>query len=199
MLGAENTLMKRTSNGLFVRTPKGQKTPKMLEVERRLGRTLEEDFRDCYVEKGWGQIRLAKKWGVPRNLVFFSSERNGSRSWVEMLNLPVRRGEEQSDSPASEADHRLKCEVCEEHGEHFDEAHWISATAGGGTQSFNILRLCPNCHRKLDRNDPTTTERAKEVLLFREVRRILETGRDSDAKQKELVKVSEAIVTRKVK
>lgn len=190
--------MKRISNNLFVRTPEGQKTPKMLEVEQRLGRTLEEDFREYHVEKGWGQIRIANRWGVRRNLVFCSNPRTRNRSWAEMLNLPVRRVEEQSDPPPPEADNRVKCEVCEEHEEHFDGAHWISARAGGGTQSFNILRLCPNCHRKLDRDDPTTTERAKEVLLFREARRILETGRDSNAKQKELVKVCEAIVKRKV-
>jgi len=190
--------MNRPSNKLFVRTPEGQKTPRMLEVEQRLGRTLEEDFREYYIEKDWGQIRIAKRWGIPRNSIFYSNLRNGSRSWTEMLNLPVKSVEEQSDSSAPKADHRLKCEVCEEHGEHFDGAHWISDRTGGGTQSFNILRLCPNCHRKLDRDDPTTTERAKEALLFREARRILETGRDSNAKQKELVKVCEAIITRKV-
>ena len=191
--------MKRQSNNLFVRTPEGQKTPKMLEVEQRLGRTLEEDFREYHVEKGWGQQRIAIRWGVRKNLVFCSNPRARTRCWVEMLELPVRRVDEQSDPSAWQVDRRVKCEICEEHGEHFDGAHWIGAAAGGGTQGFNILRLCPNCHRKLDRDDPTTTERAKEALLFRETKRILETGRDSNAKQKELVKVCEAIVTRKVK
>jgi len=190
--------MKSPLKNQFARTPEGQKTPKMLEVEQRLGRTLEEDFREYHIEKGWGQQRIASRWGVRKNLVFCSNPRTRNRCWVEMLNLPVRRAKDQSDPPAPGADHRIKCEVCEEYGEHFDGAHWISAAAGGGTQRFNILRLCPNCHRKLDRGDPTTTERAKEALLFRETTRILETGRDSKAKQKELVKVCEAIVTRKV-
>lgn len=190
--------MKRPLNNLFVRTPKGQKTPKMLEVEQHLGRTLEEDFREYHVERGWGQQRIANRWGVRKNQIFCSNPRARNRCWAEMLNLPVRRAKEQSDLPVPEADQRAICEVCEEYGEHFDGAHWISAAAGGGTQSFNMLRLCPNCHRKLDRDDPTTTERAKEALLFREARRILETGRHSKAKQKELVKVCEAIVTRKV-
>lgn len=182
----------------FKQTPEGKKTPKMLEVEQHLGRTFEEDFREYHVEKGWGQQRIATRWGVRKNLVFTSNPRTRNRCLAEMLNLPVRRVQEKSNALSPQADHRLKCEVCEEYGEFFDGAHWIGASAGGGTQGFNILLLCPNCHRKLDRDDPTTTERAKEALLFREARRLIETGRDSDAKRKELVKVCEAIVTRKI-
>ena len=191
-------LMKRPLKGLFQRTPDGQKTPKMLEVERRLGRTLEEDFREYHLEKGWGQARIARRWGVRTNLVFVSNARTRNRSWAEMLNLPVRRMEDQSDQPNQEVSHALACEVCEEVGSHFDAAHWISAAAGGGTQSFNILRLCPNCHRKLDRDDPPTTERAREALLLREAKRIIEAGRDSREERKELVKVCQAIITRRI-
>lgn len=186
--------MKRSVTKLFVRTPDGQKTPQMLEVERRLGRSLEDDFREYYVEKGWGQTRIAKRWGVRRNTIFYSAARDGSRCWVDMLGLPMER----SSTEPSVIDRRLECEVCKEHGEHFDAAHWISASTGGSTESFNILRLCPNCHRKLDRDDPAITEQAKETLLFRELRRILESNRDSEAKRKELVRVCESIITRKV-
>jgi hypothetical protein len=48
----------------------GVKTSRMLEVEARLGRTLEEDFEDYYVEKGWGQKKLTKRWGVTRAAIF---------------------------------------------------------------------------------------------------------------------------------
>jgi hypothetical protein len=41
----------------------GVKTPRMLKVEARIGRTLEVDFADYYVEQGWGQKRLSKRWG----------------------------------------------------------------------------------------------------------------------------------------
>jgi len=190
--------VKRPTNNLFARTPEGQKTPKMLEVERRLGRTLEEDFREYHLEKGWGQQRIANRWGVRANLVFWTNPRNRSRCWAEMLNLPVRRAANQSEPHVPEAPRQAKCEVCEELGEYFDGAHWISAAAGGGTQRFNILRLCPNCHRKLDRDDPITYQQAKEALLFREAKRILETGRDSKAKVEELAKVCEAIINRKI-
>jgi hypothetical protein len=52
----------------------GIKTPRMLEVEARLGRTLEDDFREYYVEKGWGQKRLSGRWGVTRAAIFGRGE-----------------------------------------------------------------------------------------------------------------------------
>lgn len=188
--------MKHTSR--FQRTPEGQKTPKMVEVERRLGRTLNEDFREYYLEKGWGQRRLSKRWGVLPNTVFVSRPRNGFRCWAEILNLTVRRTDEQMSVNSAASERTLTCEVCEEFETHLDRAHWISNEEGGGTQSFNILRLCPNCHRKLDRDDSATTERAREILLLREAKRIIETGRDSATKQKDLVRVCQAIITRRI-
>lgn len=185
--------MKRANRGQFLSTPQGQKTAKMLEVEGRLGRTLEEDFREYHIEKGWGQKRIAKRWRVQKNLIFATNLRGGRRSWATMLNLPVRRLEQETVPQRSEGAH--KCEVCQEFDNYLDNAHWIADRDGGGRQSFNILRLCPNCHRKLDRDDPLTTERAKEILLFREMKRIVETGRASKA---QLVRVCEAIVTRRV-
>ena len=188
----------------FVRTPVGQKTPKMLEVEQMLGRTLEEDFREYHLEKGWGQKRLADRWGVKKNLIFCSNPRARARSWAEILNLPVRRIEAESVRlnqkavPKQNAVSKRKCEACNEQGTHFDRAHWISAASGGSTQRFNILRLCPNCHRKLDRDDATTIERCKESLLYRETKRILDDGTDSHSIQMELVRVCEAIIRRKV-
>jgi 5-methylcytosine-specific restriction endonuclease McrA len=187
--------MKRAS--IFQRTPEGQKTPKMLDVERRLGRTLEEDFREYYLWKGWGQIRLSKRWGVQRKTVFCSSARNGFRCWAEILNLAVRGTDEQVSVNSTGSERNPTCEVCEEFETHLDRAHWISSEEGGGTQGFNTLRLCPNCHRKLDRDDPVTTERAREILLLREAKRIIETERDTATKQKDLVRVCRAIITRR--
>ena len=189
------TNMKRL---LCVRTPEGQKTKKMLEVEKRIGQTLEKDFNLYYVEKGWGQKRLANRWGVKKDLVFHSNARNRSRSWVEMLNLPARRIETEIEQPIKEADHKHRCEICEEFGEHFDKAHWISAEKGGSDRTFNILRLCPNCHRMLDRDASFIAERAREVLLFREVKRIIETAEDSIEIQRKLVKICAEIVNRTI-
>lgn len=191
----------------FVKTSAGQKTPRMLEVEKMLGRSLEEDFREYHVDKGWGQKRLADRWGVRKNLIFCSNSRTRNRCWAEMLGLPVRRVESKSipSSPpvvpkqkAVPSVSKRRCEACNEKGTHFDRAHWISAASGGSAKHFNILRLCPNCHRKLDRDDATTIERCKASLLFREAKRLVDNGDDSHAVQMQLVGVCKAIITRKV-
>jgi len=49
----------------------------------------------------------------------------------------------------------------------------------------------------LDGGDLETTESSKQILLFRELKRIIEAGPDSPAKQKELVRIAQAIITRK--
>jgi len=72
-------------------TPPGKKTPKMLEVEKKIGCSLEEDFNEYYIKKKWGQKRLAKKWRVGRNLIFGKNLRGGRRSWSQMLDFHVRR------------------------------------------------------------------------------------------------------------
>ena len=90
------THMKRTSTGQFKPVPLGEKTQAMLKVEAKLGRTLEEDFREFHIEKGWGQKRIAQRWDTQRATIFAKNKRGSRRSWVQMLNLPVR--------PDSEAD-----------------------------------------------------------------------------------------------
>jgi len=82
--------MERNAKGRFKPIPQGRKTPKMLEVEKKLGCTLEEDFYKYYGDKKWGQKRLAKRWGVGRNLIFGKSLKGNRRSWTQMLNLPIR-------------------------------------------------------------------------------------------------------------
>ena len=68
----------------------GVKTPRMLEVETRLGRTLEEDFAEYYVEKEWGQKKMSKRWGVTRTSIFGRYEKTTDlKSWVQVLQLPV--------------------------------------------------------------------------------------------------------------
>jgi hypothetical protein len=181
----------KTSRKYFVRTPDGQKTPKMIEVEKKIGRTLEEDFQEYYVEKDWGQPRLAKRWGVGRVTIFYSVPRSGQRSWVEMLNLPMRRElpDKSLESIANPA-----CEICGANDVGLDEAHWFADRHGGSTKSYNILKLCPNCHRKLDRDDPITIELCREKLLFREVKKLIE---DNSATPKRLRNLIEAILHRK--
>jgi 5-methylcytosine-specific restriction endonuclease McrA len=159
----------------FKRTHPGKKTALMLQVEARLGCTLEEDYREHYLEKGLGQKRLADRWGVKRNTVFESSERNRSRSWVEMLGLPVRRVEAELPPPPPPA--RPACEACAETSVPLERAHWVESSKGGRTSPDNIVLLCPNCHTKLDQlSDRVTTERVRAVLLHRAARKLLATG-----------------------
>jgi hypothetical protein len=136
--------MKRASTGQFLPTPKGQKTPKMKEVERHLGRTLEEDFHEYHLEKGWGQKRIANRWGVPRNLIFSTSTRGGRRSWVTMLDLPVRRLEKdviRMTNPQTQPPH-VKCA---EHSKNISMEPIGSAMrmvgAGRASISYDYVRI----------------------------------------------------------
>jgi hypothetical protein len=186
--------MKRDAKGRFTPTPSGKKTPKMLEVERKLGCSLEEDFYEYHIKKGWGQKRIANKWGVKRNLIFAKNLRGGRRSWSQMLNLPVRRLESEKTAPSKRR--AETCEICSESEVALVRAHWVGNADGGSSRSFNILKLCPNCHSKLDGGDPETTKKAQQVLLFREVKKIVEDGGDIDSKRKRLVEICRAILER---
>jgi len=151
----------------------GVKTPRMLEVEARLGRTLEEDFREYYVEKGWGQKKLTKRWGVTRAAIFGRGKTTDLKCWVQVLNLPIRQ-----ESPASENEAKSlpACEVCGVSGVPLEGAHWIAAAKGGNATSSNIIKLCPNCHTQLDMSqDSKVTAHARAVLLARVARQFIES------------------------
>src|ERR1700758_3794409 len=92
----------------FKRTPEGAKTERMLQVEQRIGRTLEEDYAENYLGGRLGQKRLANRWGVARNQIF-GVLRGGRRNWVQMLGLPAKGG-----SPQAVARERTssRCEIC---------------------------------------------------------------------------------------
>jgi len=176
----------------FVRTALGEKTAKMRGVEKRIGRTLEDDFHEYYVLKDWGYRRLARRWGVGHNTISVSRKRNGFRSWVEILGLPARR--ESSSDNHSQTSVTASCEVCEIANLTLDDAHWVADKDGGSSKSHNILKLCPNCHRKLDRDDAQTFELCRERLLFREVKKMIE---GNTANPKRLRGLIEAILYRR--
>ena len=85
----------------FKRTPDGVKTKRMLEVEDKIGTTLEDDYRTQYLYGDLGQKRLANRWGVQRALIF-SRLPDGRRSWIQMLGLP-KRGDASDKKPAEDA------------------------------------------------------------------------------------------------
>ena len=180
--------------GRFKPTPEGVKTPKMLEVEKMIGSSLEKDFEEYHIKKGWGQHRLAKRWGVSRSLIFSTTMRGGRRSWVEMLKLNTRRIV--GNAPAKPQP-KLVCELCNAPESSLDRAHWVSHRDGGSASAYNILNLCPNCHRRLDRDDEKTKSTCREILLFRESRRIIEGSGGHEAKRRKLVDMAKAILERK--
>ena len=165
----------------------------MLEVEARLGRSLEEDFQEYYIEKGWGQKRLANRWGVGRNLIFGRVLRGGRRSWAEMLDLPVRTIARTALRAVRAT--RPCCEICGWSEGPLDGAHFVPRAAGG-PGGWNILQLCPNCHRLLDSGSPEILQAAKEVLLKREAGRILEEVRDDTEARRRLLWIAERVVNR---
>ncbi len=175
---------------VFKRTPPGKKTVLMLQVEARLCCTLEEDYQRHYLGNGLGQKRLADRWGVKRNTIFESNVRSHSRSWVEMLGLPVRRIADSELAPLPRE--RPSCEACAENSVSLERAHWIEASKGGKALPNNIVFLCPNCHPKLDLLcDPITTERARAALLHRTAKNNLAS---TDCSPEQFLKICRQIV-----
>lgn len=176
--------------GRFLPTPMGLKTPKMLEVEKRIGKSLEEDFQYKHYNLGWGQKKIAQSWGVKKNLVFFEGMRGGRRSWSQMLGLSARRIAKGSTATMDTSTNiKEVCEICGEGDVPLEGAHWKPHSVGGSDRRFNILRLCPNCHTKLDYGDTGHTTLARRVLLIRETKRLFEGVHDRDELGKELERV----------
>jgi hypothetical protein len=168
----------------------GVKTPRMLEVEARIGRTLEEDFREYYFDKNWGQKKLTSRWGVTRSAIFGRGGTTDLKCWVQVLNLPIRRDPLPSETRIAVVP---ACEVCDLSGVPLEGAHWIAAAKGGNATPSNIIKLCPNCHTKLELPaDPKITAHARAVLLARVARRFTEShdsfNRDSQLKFVDLCK-----------
>jgi hypothetical protein len=147
----------------FKRIPDGTKTERMLQVEVRIGRKLEEDYKANYLDGSWGQKKLANHWGVQRQLIFGKLS-GGRRNWVQKLGLPSKGQRPQT----AHAQALKKCEICGVTGIALEGAHWIPASNGGSTKADNILKLCPNCHTQIDvMENATTVQRAREVILLR--------------------------------
>src|SRR5260221_8488904 len=117
----------------FKRTPAGVKTSRMLEVEKRIDATLEDDYKAYYLDGGWGQKRLANRWGVARGQIF-GVLRGGRRNLVQMLDLPAKgNAGDKKTRRSSKA-----CEICGVDDTVLEGAHWIAARDGGSTRAENI-------------------------------------------------------------
>jgi HNH endonuclease len=103
---------------------------------------------------------------------------------------------------ANKQSHRASkaCEVCGDEDSGLQQAHWIARCDGGPTRANNILKLCPNCHNRLDQQkDPDTTQRCKERLLLRSAEGLLSSSSRRDkAMQSEFRALCVSIIERRV-
>jgi len=162
----------------------------MKEMEKVLGLIFEDDYNEKYLKGNLGQKRFANRWGVTKNQIFANKMRGGRRSWVQMLDLEKKS----KIKVEQETSHAKGCEICGEKDISLDRAHWKENVKGGSSRAFNILNLCPNCHRKLDRKDREITEKGRRVLLFREVKKIFENKITEETPQ-ELLSICEHIIS----
>jgi hypothetical protein len=173
----------------------GVKTARMLEVEARLGRTLEEDFRERYVEQGWGQKRLAQHWRVTRTAIFGHGGAQDLKCWVQVLGLPKRNAGRAAAVPSRPP----TCEACGAVGVPLEGAHWIPAARGGPTGPTNIIKLCPNCHTRLDlAENVSIMATARGVLLARAAQNFVAEGNSSHEARAAFVALCRAILERRL-
>lgn len=169
----------------------------MLEMEKVIGATFENDYKKFYLSGKLGQKRFAKRWNCSKGLIFDNNLRRGRRSWTQMLGLQKRSGEI-ARKPESET--RSQCENCGIEMPSLDGAHWVERINGGSEDSSNIAKLCPNCHRKLDRDHSKTIEDVRKALLYRVSKSIIEKGGEKEKMKKKLVeKITPIILHRRNK
>jgi hypothetical protein len=166
-------------------------------MEKILGTTFENDYKKFYLSGKLGQKRFAKRWGCSKGLIFDNNLRGGKRSWTQMLNLQKRSG---VITDKADIRTRLQCENCNIEILSLDGAHWVERVNGGSEDSSNIAKLCPNCHRMLDRNHSKTIESVRKALLYRVSKSIIEKGGKKEKMMKELVeKITPIILHRRNK
>ncbi|KKT22399.1 MAG: hypothetical protein UW06_C0011G0005 [Parcubacteria group bacterium GW2011_GWE1_43_8] len=178
--------------GRFLPIPLGKKPQKMKDMEKVLHVKFEKDYKDFYLSEKMGQKLFARRWGASsKNLIFAKNLRGHRRSWVQMLDLPSRDKKFLNNKPKIVGSY---CELCGEKDCSLDKAHWVENAEKGSSKSFNILNLCPNCHRKLDRGDNLVTQNAKAILLTRETRKLINSEKDEKLLRQHLVELCEKIL-----
>ncbi len=153
-------------NHKFLPQPKGTKTSKMLDVEKRLGHTLEQDWQEFYHDKNWGLKKMADRWMIRRPTLSGFGSRQG---WIGILGLKKKDSENLLKANNKKLSELKLCEICGEET-YLEEAHFIPKEKGGPNCFMNIIKLCPNCHTKLDRGDIKIEEVARNILLERNIK-----------------------------
>tara|TARA_Y100000294_G_scaffold111022_1_gene102868 strand:- start:28 stop:627 length:600 start_codon:yes stop_codon:yes gene_type:complete len=176
-------------SGQFLKTKKGTKTRKMLEVEKRLSRiegrkiTLQQDYKDKYLKGDFGQKKLADRWHVARGQIF-KAGRGGRQSWIDILSLPKKNAENVKHGAPSSVS-RL-CELCNDDAP-LQKAHWIPNSKGGPNKAWNLIKLCGSCHSKFDlRGNKELGLKILKTILKREIIKII-TNEKQESYQKDKI------------
>ena len=113
-----------------------------------------------------------------------------------MLDLPAKGEVRERSTPKRPS---KSCEICGIDDTVLERAHWIAACDGGSTRAENILKLCPNCHKRLDQlQDPVTVKRALEILLLRAADAFLRsTSSRGEQMQRRFLALCSSIIERK--
>ncbi len=181
--------------GRFLPLKKGEKPPKMLAMEAELGIRFEDDYADRYLGGDMGQTVFARRWQVSKNRIFDQNPNATRRSWSTMLGLVKRN----AGHTIPDLQKKNVCEGCGKAGIPLERAHWIERRNNGQNESWNIAKLCPNCHTLLDRNDPSITEIVRRVLLARVVKKIVQRESENASFADHLLSVCTAIVLHRKK
>ena len=181
--------------GRFLPLKKGEKPPKMLAMEKELGIRFEDDYEDRYLGGEIGQTVFARRWQVSKNRIFDQNPNAARRSWSTMLGLMKRNAEHAT----SDSQKRNPCEGCGMHDIPLERAHWIERKYNGRNESWNIAKLCPNCHSLLDRGDPSITEIVRRALFARVVKKIVQQESEDVSFPDHLLSVCSAIILHRKK
>jgi hypothetical protein len=172
--------------GHFLPLKAGEKPPKMLKMEQELQVKFEDDYENLVLSGKMGQLLFARRWNVAKNQIFLTSPNARRRSWIQILKLPkynLRNASAQPEAPSE----RPACEACGARNVPLEKAHWLEHRNGGPYQSWNLAKLCRNCHTNLDRGEASTTEIVRRELLARVVRKMVEAEGDSPKFKEELL------------
>lgn len=179
------------NTGRFLPLRKGQKPPKMLAMEKELEVQFEHDYRTRYLSGDMGQAVFAQRWGVSKNRIFDQNPNAARRSWSTMLGLQKRDAKQ----TISYTPKKNSCEGCGVSDIPLENAHWIERSKGGAHESWNLAKLCPNCHTLLDRHDQSITEIVRKSLLARVVKKLVQTDSDNASFPARLLSVCTAIIS----
>ncbi len=190
--------MKRDdTSGRFLKTKKGHKTSRMLEVEKRLSKiedrkiTLEQDYKKNYLEGDLGQKRLADRWHVARSLIF-GLHRDGRQNWVKILNLPKKKSDNVNIAPKRTS---RSCEICYDDAP-LHKAHWIPNSVGGPAKAWNLIKLCGSCHNKFDlRGNKDLGLKILKTILKREAYKIIMDVKQESHQKDKIYELYKKLIT----